>query len=183
MFLTPRFSYRCLKLAVTARAWTSAGAHTGYGQGGYSGWVYGWVYREGYTGEYYPATARGQPQVQRSGPRNPPAGRVEWVVPGAGTRVLGCSAAGRALYHPSGPVRHPGALPVQDPQNAASGPITARFSLKYCKVSQYRGVSPKYVEKASHAPYFQNGLQKSPLVILGFPFSPAFSPKELLGLF
>ena len=44
-------------------------------------------------------------------------------------------------------------------------------------------MSLKYVKKASISPYFQNGLQKSPLGFLRFPFSRAFSHKELLGHF
>ena len=44
-------------------------------------------------------------------------------------------------------------------------------------------MSPKSIQKACHSPYFQNGLQKSPLGILGFPFLPAFSHKELIGHF
>ena len=72
---------------------------------------------------------------------------------------------------------------------AGSGPlpaswlIGARFDLISVKFSQNDEVSPKSVEKASVSPYFQNGLQISPLDFLGFPFSPAFSCKELMGLF
>ena len=67
--------------------------------------------------------------------------------------------------------------------NAASWPIRARFVSFYCKVSQNREVSPKFDEKACHSPYIQNGSQMSPLEFLRFPFSRAFSHKELMGLF
>ena len=85
--------------------------------------------------------------------------------------------------HPCGARSVPcGSLPGTS-QNAASGPIKARFHDIFSKVSQNRVVSPKYIEKASHTPYFQNGLQKSALEILGFPISLAFSHKELMGHF
>ena len=59
----------------------------------------------------------------------------------------------------------------------------ARFNVILLKVSQNRQVSPKYHQKASHSPYFQNGSKNPPLGILRFPFRLAFSPKELLGHF
>ena len=91
------------------------------------------------------------------------------------------TAAGRLLVPPSGPGRsHPGPSLYQDPQNAASELIRARFQLIYCKVSQNRIVSPKFMQKACHSPYIQNGPQKSPLEIPRFLFSVAFSHKELM---
>ena len=59
----------------------------------------------------------------------------------------------------------------------------ARFDLILLKVSQNCIVSPKKCEKAWHSPCFQNGLRKSPLEILRFPFYGAFSHKELMGHF
>ena len=59
----------------------------------------------------------------------------------------------------------------------------ARIDLIFYKVSQNREVSPVFIEKACHSPHFQNGVQKSPLEILRIPFRPAFSHKELMGLF
>ena len=69
------------------------------------------------------------------------------------------------------------------PGNAASWPIRARLGSHYCKVSQNREVSPKSSQKACHSPCFQKRAQKSPLGILRFPISPAFSHKELMGRF
>ena len=93
-------------------------------------------------------------------------------------------AAVRTHDPPSGPGRYPaGPSLVMGPRNAASWPIRARFTPLYSKVSQNREVSPKYHEKASHSPYFQNGRQKSPLEILRFPFPRAFSHKELMAHF
>ena len=69
---------------------------------------------------------------------------------------------------PPGPLRWVWASPRANP---ASGPITARFHLISIKLVQNRVVSPKYVEKASVYPCFQNGSQKSPLEIPGFPYS------------
>ena len=59
----------------------------------------------------------------------------------------------------------------------------ARIDLILLEVSQKRVVSLKYVNKACHSPYFQNAAVKSPLEILRFPFSIAFSHKELMGYF
>ena len=79
-----------------------------------------------------------------------------------------CGRARSAVQH---------ALPGPVP---ASWPIRARFHHIYSKVSQNDEVSIKYPEKASHSPYSQKGLEKSPLEIPGFPFSLAFSHKELM---
>ena len=48
------------------------------------------------------------------------------------------------------------------------------------KLSKNSEVSPKKSEKACHSPYFQKGVEKSPLDFLRFPFSVAFSRKELM---
>ena len=94
------------------------------------------------------------------------------------------TAAGSALYPPSGPGRYPaGPSLVQDLANAASWPIRTRYHLFFYKVSQNARVSPKYVEKASHSPCFKNAVGKSPLDFLGFPLLLAFSHKELMGYF
>ena len=101
-------------------------------------------------------------------------------------RGLQCSAAGTAPgTHPCGARSvTPGALPgTWTLRNAASGPIRARFQVISGKVSQNGGVSPKYVQKAYVSPCFQNAAQKSPLEILRFPFSSAFSHKELMAHF
>ena len=71
-------------------------------------------------------------------------------------------------------------LGLPSPSKAASGPIKARLGSILRKVSQNGQVSPESVEKAYHSPYFQNGLQNSPLEIPRFPFSVAFSGKELM---
>ena len=55
-----------------------------------------------------------------------------------------------------------------------------RIMTYFSKVSQNDEVSLKMSEKAYVSPCFQNGLRNSPLEILGFPFSPAFSAKELM---
>ena len=133
----------------------------------------------GYTG-YYPATqhaARGANPTSAAGPGRP-----------AGPGVGGWGAAdvlGRRRGRLSGTTLRARSVPLAPPcprypQNAASGPIGARFHLISYKLSENGVVSPKSVEKACVSPYFQNGVQKSPLNILRFPFSLAFSHKELL---
>ena len=149
------------------------------------GRVLGWVWGPGgctgvgNTGVYYPATqhaARGA--TQRSGPRKPLQGAgVGGVADVPGT------AAGRLLRPPYGPGRSLQALPVSGPSECRLWANTATFDLILLKLSQNRRVSPFLIEKACHSPYFQNGLQKSALEKLRFPFSRAFSHKELMGLF
>ena len=143
---------------------------------GIPGWVTGWVYREGYTGTQ-PA-ARGGLQIQRSGPPEALQG-LEW----GGIWRPDARGALQVRTTPAGPGRSLWALPVRTLRFAASWPIKARFDLISLKVSQNHGVSPKYVKKASHSPYIQNGLGKSPLEFPRFPFMPAFSHKELMAPF
>ena len=114
-------------------------------QGGYTGWVI-----PGH-GTHRPA-ARKEQTYQRSGPRRPCRGRSGWV---------GAAGASELLTHPSGPVGHPRCPPWSGPllgqSNGRANHQKARLRSKYCKVSQNDEVSPKYVNKASVTPYFQNG--------------------------
>ena len=139
----------------------------------------------GYTGYYPAAKPSRQPATTGSGP---------W----AGPRV-GWKQAGRTLRDPEKYLKYKtfwdlsGARTQPSPAWLAPvgpgggwvlpGPIWARFDLILLKLSQNARVSPKYVEKAWHSPYFQNGLRISPLDILRFPFLAAFSHKELMVLF
>ena len=148
-----------------------------YGQDGYTGGctrvgIPG-EYQGGYTG-YYPATACKVPMRNARS-----AGRGYWDRP-QGSR---CSAAGRLPGPPSGPGRSLQALPVLGPSECRLWAIRARFNLILLKVSQNDEVSPFFIEKACHSPCFQNGLHKSPLDFPRFPFSSAFSHKELMGQF
>ena len=169
MFCTPRFSYSVPKTAVSAlptlTAMATAGGY-GYGVWGTGGWGRGSTHR--------PSTLLEEQTRQRSGPRNLPAGR--WSGWSGAADVQAPTPPLPAV----GPAPLGGTLPRA---NAASGPIKARFNLILLKYSQNRVVSPKYVHKACHSPYIQNGSQKSPLRILRFPYSLAFSHKELLGPF
>ena len=111
------------------------------------------------------------PADSEAGPVTPCRG-VEWVVSWAGA----CPG-----YHPAGPVSQPAGLPVPRTRlHAASQPIRARLTSILVKLSQNHEVSTEYVQKASHSPYSQNGLVKSPLDFLGFPILLAFSHKELM---
>ena len=137
-------------------------------------------------------------------------GYIGWVIPGPSTDALcsGSSAvtakrapealqgagvgghsaagerwAGRVYPHPPGPVGHLRCPPWDIPLDCPPGANTARFHDILLKVSQNGQVSPENVNKASHSPCFQNGLRKSPLEILRFPFWRAFSHKELSGHF
>ena len=122
----------------------------------------GWVYRVGIQGGYRGSTTQPPREEDPSPAERAPEAPVglEWVGDGVWTRVPGCSAAGTALYHPAGPVGSPWAPPCTGPQNAASGPIGARFDLISYKVSKNGQVSPKKCEKASHSPYIPKRVQK-----------------------
>ena len=109
---------------------------------------------------------------QRSGPRKPCKGWSGWV---AGARASG--------YPPFGPGRVPAGPSLVTSSECRLWANKARFNLISQKLSQNGRVSLKYVEKACHSPYVQNRVQKSPLEILRFTFSVAFSHKELMGLF
>ena len=128
------------------------------------------VYRVGNTGVY-----RVPSQLAPRG-ANPPAKRApEAQRAGVGGWVQrACSGDGGRdgpAPTPAGPGRSPRRPPwCRTLQIAASWPIWARFDLISLEYSQNGQVSPKYVEKASNSPCFQNELQKSPLGILGFPF-------------
>ena len=98
-----------------------------------------------------------------------------------------CRAGACPRYHPAGPVG-PASWPslylgpaFQSKRRA--NPQNLRINDIFSKVSQNDEVSPENVNKAYHSPYSQIGLRKSPLDFLRFPFSPAFSGKELMGLF
>ena len=178
---TPRFSYTGPETVICARPAAPSpalvGRVLGSGRVGTTGVGYGW----GVQGRAIPVphpAARGEVRSQRSGPGRPCKGLEWWG-----------SELGRARpwYHPlrtlqvlRGPLRCTRPSPRA---NAASWPIKARLTSKYCKVSQNGIVSPEYDEKASHSPYIQNASQKSALEILRFPFCSAFSPKELMGRF
>ena len=139
--------------------------------------VPGWVYRVGNRGAI-PGTTQLLGEGCRysgAGPGSPGTG-LEWVVSAA-------RAPSTSGTTPSGPGRSLRALPVPPRADAASWPIRARIRVLFCKVSQNGRVSPEKCQKAYHSPCFQNRPQKSPLDILRFPFSAAFSHKELLGLF
>ena len=90
---------------------------------------------------------------------------------------------GRPVTTPAGPGRCLQPLPVTSSSKAASQPIRARFHDISLKVSQKDEVSTEKCQKACHSPYSQNRLENSPLEFLRFPFSTAFSHKELMAFF
>ena len=152
----------------------------GCGQGGYTGVGTGWVYQGGYTG----GTTRAPSDLVKR--RHDSGAGPGAALQGRWSGWSCCSAPGASATPPTpdpcrvfrGPLRW-----VAPRANAASGPITARFNLILLNYSQNHEVSPKYVEKACLSPYIQKPVQKSPLGFLRFPFSLAFSGKELLGHF
>ena len=143
--------------------------------GGYGVWVAGWVYRGVLPS--HPALLE-ETHTSEAGPGRPCRG-LEWV--GMGRTYWG--RAGMLLVPPCGPGRPCWAPCTRTLLIPPLQPIGTRFHDISRKVSQNGQVSPKSCQKAYVSPCFQNGLKKSPLEIPGFPLSPAFSPKELMGLF
>ena len=130
----------------------------------------GWVYRVGIQGCTTQPLREGS--RQRSGPRR--------LLQGAGVGGLEPGIPQYARTHPCGARSALWASLVLPGPVAASWPIRARFDLNSHVYCQNDEVSPKSVHKAYRSPYFQNGLQISPLDFLGFPYLLAFSPKELM---
>ena len=175
---TPRFSYRPPETRVRAVG-TRVSDVYGHGCTGgvwYQGRVYGWV----------PGRAIPVPSQHEDVPllkRRPDSGAGPGSPIGAGVGGLAAAPPGRPAPTLRARSAHPWASLVPPRAIAASWPIRARYRLYFYKVSQNDRVSPKYVEKACHAPCFQNGLGKSPLDFLRFPILAAFSHKELMGCF
>ena len=178
---TPRFSYEVPETAVrTCLACRTGGRRVGV-QVGYCrrGMVPGWVYRW-----VIPGT---QPLRDHCSGSKPDSEA------GPGSPCQGAGVGGQ-VQRASGPAPHPsGPFPAvtgcfwdlleQDPTHGRLNLQKARLTSIFSKVSLNGQVSPKCVDKACHSPCFQNGLRKSPLGFLGFLFLPAFSHKELMGLF
>ena len=166
----------------------ACGTGLGADVGAYRGWV-----REGYTGYGEGYTGYRGVLPSHQGPR-PSGGDTSGAGPGspkgAGVGGYPCSAHGPVRPSPetthSGPPGSYGArfavsgLSPSKPRLLAN---IARIDLISWKLSLNAEVSPKSVQKASHSPYIQNEVQKSPLQFLRFPFLLAFSHKELLTLF
>ena len=156
---------RCSEHAVDGVVWC----------GGYGVWA-GTGIRvgigEGYTG-YYPAALLGERSRHSGAGPGSPAGAGVGGVWSSGARCT-------TLRARSGPCRP---LPCTPPRECRLRANKARNQSIFSKVSQNGRVSLRNVEKACHSPCSQNGAQKSPLEIPRFPFSLAFSPKELMVLF
>ena len=150
------------------------GCGAGGYQGGYTGWCTGWVYRGSTT---QPSSTLLEEPNQRSGPRNPCRG---------GVGGLGGRTGDGGGYGPETTLRArsvPAAPPCLRTSECRLTANRARFQQYSSKVSQNDEVSTEYVNKACHSPYSQNDAQMSPLEILRFPYSVAFSGKELMGHF
>ena len=177
---TPRFSYRGSETGVTRYEHGSGTVcqRVGVYQGGYTGGYTGWVLPGLYPVPTQHAARGGPRSRQRSGPRKALQG------PGVGgLRGPDVRRRGTGYPHPCG-ARSVSLEPsLGYPSGSRLLANRARFDLFSYKVSQNGQVSSEYVEKASVSPYFQKRVGKSPLGFLRFPFLPAFSPKELMGLF
>ena len=143
--------------------------------GGYTGWVYGWVLQE-----YYPATALSPPADQRpegAGPRSAGVGRKQGGRP---LRVPYPGAHPAPVPPTPAPLGLPGPASLYRDLLAGKGRDSWTFPEKLVKTTKcHRRTSKRPVI----VPIFQNASRKSPLEIPRFPFSAAFSHKELMVLF
>ena len=175
---TPRFSYGVSETSVPRCVPVpSRVVHAVYGRV-YRYWVVraGWVYRVGNTGSQALPSYRA-----KGGPRYSEAGPV--ALQGRSGWYLGPEYPCAPGDHPSGPVGSLQAPPCHLPENAASWPIrrdSTSFSIKLVKTAECHQNMSK---RPTLVPISQNGSRKSPLDILGFPISLAFSHKELMGMF
>ena len=136
-----------------------------------------WVGYTGGRGRVIPGTQPAAKRRTQTAERAPEALQgLEWV-------VWVCSAPCTSAPTPAGPGPAPAGHSLVLLEQCPTRANMARFRSIFSKVRQNRQVSPKSHQKAYVSPYFQNGLKKSPLEILRFPFSLAFSGKELMGLF
>ena len=139
--------------------------------------------RDGYTGGYWggvipgtqPACSRRVPCTAKRAPEALAEGWSGWY--------MGAGRPGDAYPHPAGPVGPPRWPSLGYARGAASGPIRrdlTSFTVKLVKTAKCRSnmsIRPVIV------PVSKNGSKKSALKILRFPFSAAFSHKELIGSF
>ena len=154
--------------------------------GGY--WVRraGWVYRVGNTGTYRPAICpRAEVPTASQRPQGAgPALQGQGGLDAGGDRPLRVTRyPGTSGDHPAGSGRYspaPGrGLPVTS-SSSGKGRDSTSFLIKLVKTAKCH---QKVSKRPTLVPDFQNGSRKSPLDFLGNTFSPAFSHKELMGLF
>ena len=141
----------------------------------------------GYTGGYTGGYARGVLPSHRARKSHIPAKRARTALQGPGvvgiwdwTRDRRWAAPGPPLRGPVGPMLGP---PCPGPLDAASWPIrrdSTSFLIKLVKTTKCHQKTSK---RPAIVPVSQNGLKNSPLDFYRFPFSPAFSHKELMGHF
>ena len=137
--------------------------------------------REGYTGWVIRGCTTQPARFARGG--HDPAKRAPEALQGLEWVGSWPDVQGTVRTTPPGPGRSLAGPSLSFPCKCRLWANRARIEVKTGKVSQNGKVSPKSVQKAQLSPYFQKRLQKSPLEILRFPFSAAFSHKELMGLF
>ena len=158
-FPTPRISLVDPKTAVSCIPstcgvpWQCAGAAVPVGstRGGVAGY-----YREGAI----PGTNHGP-------------SRLHWYCQGPTHACTRAHASSKALQAPPGPSAH---LASSRGQICPPGPIRARFSHKYPKVSTAPRVSPVLAHEAWHTPCFKTRPRSHDLEFSVFPYGLAFSP-------
>ena len=137
-------------------SWGPGGYRVGIA-GGYTGWVSGGLYRYP-PSPYHAAKPTADQRPQGAGPRSAGVGRMQVGAPKDSVRRRGRSQVPPTPATPGGfrgPLRC-----TWDLADCRLWAIRARFDLILLKVSQNGRVSPKYVKKACHSPYFTKRVRK-----------------------
>ena len=146
----------------------------GAGRVGIPGWVYR-VGREGAIPGTQPHCSRSKPDSE-AGPVAPARG-AEWVVRCSG-RTGGRGRSQVPPYGPGRPCWPPCTWDLGNARLLAIGRDLTSYSIKLDKTTKCHQNMSK---RPPLVPIFQNGSRKSPLGIPRFPYSQAFSHKELMG--
>ena len=161
---------------------------TGMSTGGV--WVPGWVYRVGILGVIpgcttQPPRARAETStaVQRPQGAGPPLQGEGGTEAGAGRPLRDPYVQVRPHPTPAGPGRYSPAPGRGLPGCSSSSWLGRHLRSFPRKLVKTRKCHQKVLKRPVIVPDLQNGSGKSPLDFLGFPILPAFSCKELMGLF
>ena len=128
-------------------------------------------YWDGYTGWVYRGSTTQPPREEPNEEVPTRSSLLRWVlgVLGGGNACSGVRRRGRLLYHPTGPVSPPVGFPVQDLAECRLWAIGRDLTSFLRNLVKTRKCHQNVSKRPPIVPNRQNGSQKSPLDILGFP--------------
>ena len=142
-----------------------------------------WVYRVDNTGTPSQPALLEEPSPPTSDRRERALPGAGWVGSRAGRTYLGWGTAAVPEPTPAGPGQLTRGLPWFWALIAALQPKGRDFRTFLRNIVKTAKCHRKVCIRPAIVPVCQNGLRNSPLDFLRIPFSPAFSPKELMGHF